>query len=291
MVEQLWQVYGPIVLSAGTFFCSFCILEPLALLLGPSFNLLANRSIGKFAFMGMALYQLALFLLICPALVQKRCIAAACFFYEASWLRKLSLFFVLGLGSHLLFLLSFHYTGYIAISWPTSTLPSLSIGLRLLLGLGVTLLLAWSEELIFRGLLYNYFNYFFSQASAIIVSSLLFMAVHDLRAPWQLITKNWRLGVGLFLLGVILNQIYCITRSISASIGTHMGLVMVKVFLRRVPLVTYDSLQYDYWFARDIRQAGMVHIALIVLIVFLTLILYKKKLHSLKTIPNPVQQS
>lgn len=269
MVEQLWKVYGPVFLSVLAFCLSFCILQPIALFIDPSYNLLANRGVGKFALMTMALVQLFLFSATCSKKVRQKIYQAALFFTEKKSLIYISSYFGIFFAAHVLIIAFFIYTQYIFFT-PILITKIGSLALRILLGLGVTLLLAWSEELIFRGVLGNYFYAYLTPLSTVLVTSYAFMLVHNLSAPWQLMMSQWRLGLGLFLLGCLFHLIYLRTQRISASMGAHMGLVMVKVLLRRLPCLTYiDSSQWGYIMHSDLRQSGLVHLLLCITVVLL----------------------
>ena len=64
--SQLLKSGGPIVLSAFSLFLSFHLLQPLALYLDPSLDLLSRKGLGKWAFISMIIYQILLFMSIQP---------------------------------------------------------------------------------------------------------------------------------------------------------------------------------------------------------------------------------
>jgi membrane protease YdiL (CAAX protease family) len=128
-------------------------------------------------------------------------------------------------------------------------------------------MLAWTEELIFRGTIFPYFEQFYSTIPSIVLTSLIFMLVHNLKNPLMLLSCDWKLGLGLFLLGVLLNQIFVITRKLYAGMGVHAGLVFVKVVLRRIPFLSSVP---------DLRQSYLVHILFLFTIVTLFFV-YRKK--------------
>lgn len=59
-IGQFLQIMGPIVVSAFSIFISFCVLQPMALFLDPTFTLLSNRSVGKIAFTLVVLLHILL---------------------------------------------------------------------------------------------------------------------------------------------------------------------------------------------------------------------------------------
>lgn len=156
----------------------------------------------------------------------------------------------------------------------------------LLFSFFIVFLLAWSEEVIFRGMLYSYFAQFYQPFSSIIITSLIFMFAHDLSNPLNLITKNWQLGLGLFFLGILLNLIFVLTGKLYTGIGAHMGLVAVKVFLRRIPLVEFiPEDQLPFWINNDLRQSLVIQ-ALFLVVIILLIIRHNKRLFP--TTPNKI---
>ena len=283
-LSYTWKVIGPILLSAFSFFISFKLIQPLAIYLGEPFNLLANRGIGKIAFSVMAIYQIILFLFIyAKKFVNKFLDDSVFLFTDIHCFTQCGKYFVGFFTLHVIAQAIFYLGGFAQYFENWGTL-SISLVLRILFGFFVAFLLAWSEELIFRGMLYNYFAQFYRALTGIFVTSLLFMLVHDLTNPLNLLTTDWRLGLGLFLLGIFLNLIFVITGKLYTGIGAHMGLVAVKVFLRRAPLVKFVPENYwPFWVHSDLRQSLLVHLVFIIAIIVL-INMHKKKLVSVQTV-------
>ena len=143
--------------------------------------------------------------------------------------------------------------------------------LKLLWGFFVVFMLAWTEETIFRGISYQYIAQQFSKITSIFIASLIFMLAHDLYNPLNLITKNWKLGLGLFLLGFLLNTIFVITGKLYAGMGIHAGLVFVKVVLRRARFIIIPISGLPFWANSDLRQSLLIHILFLILIISLIL--------------------
>ncbi|MFZ2150194.1 MAG: CPBP family intramembrane glutamic endopeptidase [Minisyncoccia bacterium] len=97
------------------------------------------------------------------------------------------------------------------------------------------LFIALPEELIFRGLIQNNLQAVLSPSSAIILSSLIFGAVHLLNGARSLHLKdwNWKLVVMSFVAGLFLGLAYFLTGSLTVPIILHIlfGLVM-KIFIK-----------------------------------------------------------
>ena len=73
-------------------------------------------------------------------------------------------------------------------------------------------------------------------------------------------------------------MIFFITGSLDTSIGAHMGLVAVKVLLRRAPFIKFLPTK-SIWVNSDLRQACVIHIIFLIVIIFLT-IKYREKIFS-----------
>ena len=263
-----WKVSGPILLSALSLFITFQIIQPLAIWLDPSYTLLANRSVGKFALSFMVLFQLTLFVLVqSKKFITQVYDATIRPFTSRAFLQPLTTFFIPFFTLHWVVLAGLYFAGVATYNpaWGTFTT---SLVLRTLFGLLVTFLLAWSEETIFRGVGYQYIAQYYRPLPSILLASLIFMLAHDIANPLNLLTTNLSLGIGLFLLGVLLNLIFTLTGSLVASMGAHMGLVFVKVILRRAPFLTVAGMY-------DLRQVPAVHV--LFLAVILTLVWINRK--------------
>jgi hypothetical protein len=94
------------------------------------------------------------------------------------------------------------------------------------------------------------------------------MLVHNITHPLELVTTQWKLGLGLFLLGFLLNLVFIISQKLYVGMGVHAGLVYVKVFLRRIPCITYAS-SLPWWLNSDLRQSLITHLLFAVVITFL----------------------
>lgn len=263
---------GPVALSALSLFISFLILQPLALYLHPTFNLLASRGIGKVVFVSMAIYQILLFLSFQNKKFLSQFFDRVLFFFvKERWFPLFASYFSVFFLLHACVLFVFYYQGIIFYnpSWGTVTPLLLA---KTLFGLFVVFMLAWTEELIFRGTIYPYLVQFYTPLTSLFATSLIFMLVHNLRNPLTLVTTEWRLGLGLFLLGFLLNQIFIITQKLYTGMGAHAGLVFVKVILRRAPFLAMVP---------DLRQSHIVHV-LFLLTIALVFVYYKK--HFVKTV-------
>lgn len=281
---------GPICASALSCIASFFLLQSLACSLCQDFNLLSNRGVGKFAFMTLVILHLIGLCMLMPSSFLKTFISTnTSFFRTRSWLKDFFVFFSLFALLHILFLLTGVATGY-AVFNPTLSLSYTKLTSSLVIGFIATFLLAWSEEMIFRGTLYRYLSLNMPPFPSIIITSILFSLAHNLTAPWQLLTTDYQLGLGLFLLGLLLNLIFVITNKLYCSMGAHAGLVFIKVCLRRAPIITLLPLNnLPWWLAIDLRQSFFVHLIFILCSIALC-IRYKKSIFTSHSIERNVRQ-
>jgi hypothetical protein len=106
------------------------------------------------------------------------------------------------------------------------------------------------------------------------------MFAHNLTNHLALITTNWQLGLGLFLLGILLNLIFIDTQKLYAGMGLHAGIVFVKVILRRAPFLIFLPPNFiPFWIRKDLRMAPLTHFLFFVVILFFIykIFIYKKK--------------
>lgn len=248
----------PIIGSAASFFLSAAVIHTFACWLHPTFSLFATRSVGKFALMAGALIQVTLF-----TAIQQRSFARKIWHHAVAWpteitawrsfLYLFSLFAVL----HLFILDKYRFFGW--ATWHTTAFSLIPVRWPALLGGMIgTFLVAWSEELIFRGVIFEHLRRTLSLWPSTLIAALLFSLSHDLSNPLRLLTTQWQLGLGLFLLGTLLTMIRVYYRSIAASAGAHAGLVLIKVVLRKIPLLTIATGS-TYLFPIDLRESLIVH--------------------------------
>lgn len=276
MVYILWNVIRPVLLSALSIFVTFHVLQPCALWLDPSFNLLASRGVGKVAFVTLVIIHIFLLLIMsAQSLWQKFLSSCIYFFWKERWLKQFFVFFTIFFALHTAILGGIVFGELATFESAALTLNAGKI-FGLTFGFFVTFLLAWSEELIFRGTLYQYFAQFISPFTSAVITSLIFSLVHDLTSPWNLVAKDWKLGLGLFLLGLLLNLIFIVTGKLYTGMGVHAGLVYVKVILRRLPLIVYAPT-IPFWLDIDLRQSLLVHLLFVIVILGIC-ICYRKRI-------------
>ena len=274
-VLKFWNATGPIILSALSVLSVFLILQPIATALDQSFNLLSSRDFGKITFITIIISTIILFVLIQPKSFLNKFLEKSLFFFKKKiWLKEFFSYFSVFFILHLLILGLCLGAGHIQLN-PNYDTVTIKLLLKTLFGFVTVFFLAWSEETIFRGLIYQYWNRSYSKFISITMTSLLFALVHDLRNPLNLVTKNWRLGLGLFLLGMMLNLIFVHTKKLQTGMGAHAGLVFVKVLQRRFHFIEYlPASKTSFWFSFDLRQSFLTHFLFLIAILILV---YKNK--------------
>lgn len=153
----------------------------------------------------------------------------------------------------------------------------------------VVLVLAITEELMFRVFLMRYLRWNTSKAvtiGAVVFSSLVFASVHNLTDPlaW-LQPEETMLFIGLFLLGVLLCITYLATGSFWCAVAVHSGLLGSKVFLRRTEVL--DVSTGSWWLNTPDLRATPVTWALFVGLA-VAIYLLRKPLTACFAIERPV---
>ncbi len=277
MLKEFRTFARPIILSAFSFiFISFTLNEIITLI-DPSYHLLSNRGIGKIIFTLIAIAHVFILLfLTSKKCVQKFLTSSLYFFTQERWIKPFFSYFISFFIIHIIMLLFIATAGYATIT-PLPMSLIVNKWKTLSLGFIATFFLAWTEEMIFRGALFIYLRIFFNEILAAFITSIIFSLAHNLYNPLILISQEWQLGLGLFLLGFFLNLIFIQSNKLYTGMGIHAGLVFVKVILRRLPFITFLAAHKLPWFiSSDLRKSIITHLLLLIGIVFL-LYLHKKK--------------
>jgi membrane protease YdiL (CAAX protease family) len=186
--------------------------------------------------------------------------------------RALAGFAAMWIQAVVLMVLAYAFLGWLGfVSWSPEAIAALSVGLfgKTLVALIVVVILAVTEELIFRGFVLRHLRYSVTPAvtiAALIASSALFSVSHliSYKDAWT-VGEVGSLLFGLFLLGGLFAITYVATGSLACSIGVHAGLLGFKVFLRRTDLLLY---QPDVWWlgeSNDLRLAPISWLLMILI--------------------------
>ncbi|MBN9245105.1 MAG: CPBP family intramembrane metalloprotease [Mesorhizobium sp.] len=136
---------------------------------------------------------------------------------------------------------------------------------RTAVALLVVVILATTEETIFRGFILRYLRWKATPAvtlSALLVSSAIFSLSHLIALLGSVNQPDYLpLLFGLFLFGFLMGTVYLATGSLSCSIGLHAGLLGFKVFLRRTDLL----IQPENWLTggADLRTGPAMWVLLL----------------------------
>jgi membrane protease YdiL (CAAX protease family) len=277
VLRKIFFVVRPIGWSVLLLFLTAIIAQTVIGFFMPGFNILASKDLGKIIFTILVFGALGFFVTQQPPE------------FRATWIRKNILFlkqwaafkvfvqcFMFFFFLHVLFLAICYGTGYATLqSVKTPNLLKL-IG-QLLFGFCATFMLALTEEIMFRGSFFPYFSQWLRPITAAFVTSLCFMIVHFLPNPVTQLRNEWPIGIGLFLLGFMLNLIFIKANTMYANIGTHAGLVYVKVILRKIRFFAFAPAATLPWLLHpDLRQAPLVHIIFGFIIIGLVINMHKK---------------
>lgn len=270
----------PIAISALSFSIICAVINKLIIQLDPSYYLLANRGVGKIVFTLVAILHMLFLMHHCSPRIFKRFLHQSVYFIiTKQWIGTFFLYFILFALVHISILAGIILSGYASLN-PIPFNSILGKGKTLLLGFIATFFLALTEELIFRGALYTYIKTRFQPLTSAFITSLCFSLAHNLSNPLLLVTDEWQLGLGLFLLGLFLNLLFIATKKLYICMGAHAGLVFIKVILRRLPFILFPCYtQLPWWITIDLRKSIITHTMLVIgcIILLRYIIIHKKK--------------
>ncbi|MBL4587959.1 CPBP family intramembrane metalloprotease [Candidatus Babeliales bacterium] len=261
IAQKIYRSVGSLIAAALSLFLWSYAFQAGVYYFDLGINILSEKNMGKIIFTFLVLLHVDLFL----RLQKKEYVdtfyqTMFSFFY--SWRSLISFFYYF----FLFFLIHVAVLG-LFVSMGHASFISFSSSLsyyffkKTMWGFIATFFLVWSEEAIFRAALFNHFNRFVSVKPAIFVTSLCFMVAHSLQDPVHFFIHEWRIAVGLFLFGVMLNSLYVSTGKIITSMGAHAGVVFVKVLQRRILFVQFMPQISSIWLIdADLRQSLLAYL-------------------------------
>jgi membrane protease YdiL (CAAX protease family) len=129
----------------------------------------------------------------------------------------------------------------------------------------LALIVAVSEELVFRGFVTSYLRWNASQivsVGAVASSALAYALAHNLSDPAAWLTADdSSLLVGLFSLGVLLAVSYLASRSLWCPIGLHAALVAFDLAILQGDVISLDLSPWWLGSGGDIREAPALWLA------------------------------
>ncbi len=261
VLRKIFFVVRPIGWSVLLLFLAATLVQMGVGFFVPGFDILASKDLGKIIFTTLVFGALGFFVYQQPSEFRTAWVARNfTFLKECAAFKIFAQCFVFFFFLHALFLGICYGTGHAALQ--SVTAPNLlKFAGQLLFGFGATFMLALTEEIMFRGTFFPYFSQWLRPITATLVTSLCFMIVHFLPNPVAQLRNEWPIGLGLFLLGFMLNLIFIKAGTMYANIGTHAGLVYVKVILRKIRFLAFAPAATLPWLLHpDLRQAPLVHI-------------------------------
>lgn len=282
-VRKIFLRIRPIVFSALFLFITAWLAQISLSRTISGFDILASKDLGKIVFTLLVFAALGIFVAQQPS-------AFVCnwrkqnfgFLTQKKGAILFAKVFTIFFSLHALLLASF-YLGGVAYFSPSAFFSLKAFG-QIVFGFFVTFMLAYTEEVMFRGTVFPYLLQFVRPIVAIFFTALMFMIAHFLPNPLIQLARDPAIAFGLFLLGFMLNLIFVAAGTMYANIGAHAGLVFVKVILRKVRFLVISTAPTLPWFLHhDLRQAPLVH-GLFLLVIIGLMVWYRKILFSSKTV-------
>lgn len=243
---------------------------------GSPWSLTDRKGVGEVAVFVITLPPLLWFCQVVAG-VNPFAFAAA---YVRDWRRMLGGFvfmFILGTLVMTLAYVGLGLRGDLVWSREAAQKLSLAIAPRILTALLVALVLATTEELIFRGFVLRYLR---SNASAtttvaaVLASAAIFSLSHVVALQSATGAVQYASVLfGLFLLGALLGATYVVTGSIACSIGIHASLLGFKVFFRHTELVIFRPV----WWLGGTSDLRMGPVSWLVLALAIGLVVYFRR--------------
>lgn len=184
--------------------------------------------------------------------------------YQANFRRALAGFAAMWVQAVILMIVAYALLGWLGyVGWSQEAWANFSVALlfKTLIALLVVVILAFTEEMIFRAFVIRHLRYkatFWVSFWAVAIGSAIFSATHliSYKEAWTFADLG-SLLFGLWLLGGLFAVTYIATGSIACAMGIHAGLLGFKVFLRRTDILAY---QPDVWWlgaSDDLRLAPL----------------------------------
>ncbi len=248
-------------------FAACAVVETALRLGGAGVSLTDTKGVG----------QVALFVVIIPCLIAfalPRGGGPAAFLglYRSRKGRALAGFAAMWVQAVALMALAYALLGAMGyVSWSAEAWANVSPQLlrKTIVALLVVVVLAFTEEMIFRGFVLRHLRWTAAPAvtaAAVLVGSAVFSISHliSYKDGWNFHEVGGLL-FGLWLLGGLFAVTYIATGSIACSMGMHAGLLGFKVFLRRTDLLDYRP---DVWWlgnSNDLRLAPVTWLLMILI--------------------------
>jgi membrane protease YdiL (CAAX protease family) len=229
--------------------------------LGVPLDLTARSGVGQVALYVIGLASVLLFIRFAGGISWERLRRALGPYWEKRQ-RVLAGFALMVAVTSGTFLLGYLLAGWAgAAHWNDAAWERLGWGriFKTVVALAVVVVLAATEETLFRGFVFNYLRTGTRRAAtlqAILGSSLIFALIHNFRDPLAWLSpQELPLLIGLTTLGVLLASTYLASGSLACAAGVHAGLIFVKVVFNKTHLVDLSQPHWSLGTDGDLRTA------------------------------------
>lgn len=265
---EVMRIITLLGLIAGIFFASF-IAQSIFGAAGISIDLMAASGVGQIVNYLIVLICAYLF----ATLVWRQSVTGYFLLYFQNWRKALGGFAVcagLALGVGMLWYVFVFAAGGARWSSAAWAQTDARVLLKLLLPDLIAIVLATTEEILFRSLAFRYLltsTTRWAVFRAMIVSSLIFALAHRFDDPLSWFELRFvGLLIGLTLLGCLLALVYYLTNSLACSIGAHTGLIWIAL-AKKTQIIQVASSGWDISNSFDPRTGPSAWLLFILLAV------------------------
>ena len=268
ILGEVMRIIYLLGLIAGIFFASFGA-QSIFGAVGISIDLMAASGAGQIINYLIVLICAYLF----ATLVWRQSVTGYFFLYFQNWRKALGGFSVcagLALSVGMLWYMFVFAAGgarWSSAAWAQTDAHEL---LKLLLPDLIAIILATTEEILFRALAFRYLltsTTRWAVFRAMIVSSIIFALAHRFDDPLSWLELRFvGLLIGLTLLGCLLALVYYLTNSLACSIGTHTGLIWIAL-AKKTQIIQVASSGWDISNSFDPRTGPAAWLLFILLAV------------------------
>lgn len=266
------------------------LLEGLFSITGSGLSIFDTRGAGQVAMLLTVLLMVLAFM----QFVARDSLVAFFNLYMAHWKRALAGFLTMLAFAWAVVIGAYAIIGALGyVNWSAEGWAAMNLHImeRAIVAVLVVLVLATTEELMFRVFLMRFLRWNTSAAvtvGAVVFSSFVFASLHKLTDPLAWFTaEEFKLFIGLFLLGVLLCVTYIVTGAFWCAVAIHSGLLGSKAFLRKTGLIEVE-IGTSWWIgdSADLRRAPVVWLLFVGLAV--AIVLMRRTLNAKFAVERPV---
>ena len=265
---EVMRIITLLGLVAGIFFASY-VAQSILNAVGISIDLMAASGAGQIVNYAVVLICAYLF----ATRVWRQSVTGYFLLYFQNWRKALGGFAVcagVALGVGLLWYMFVFAAGGARWSSAAWAQTDARVLLKLLLPDLIAIILATTEELLFRALAFRYLLTSTSRWAvfrAMLVSAIIFALAHRFDDPLSWFELRYvGLMIGLTLLGCLLALVYYLTNSLACSIGAHSGLIWIAL-AKKTQIIQVASSGWEISNSFDPRTAPSAWLLFILLAV------------------------